>query len=547
MKKTITDISKKYNYSSIIEKIESINKTPTIKIGFIGEYSAGKTSLINSIVNTHLPVDILPTTKAICRITPVEGLEKNSYYKENFEGENEQISFKEFSDIIRTEQKEIVLSVNTPPCDVLPMGVSFVDTPGIHTVEGEEQNLTFNYLSFLDAAIVCINITEGTINKKLVDFICNPKIKHLQDYMLFALTWADRKTDAEASVVIENIVNLLKKYVDDGILSLNNIENKVFTVSSNENNANRVYGLLKENILADLPIIYERKINEELKLIGKDLLELLEEQLRISTFDSSQIEKEIEKVEKEENDLKNKLKDQKEKVSQLEEKLNERIKSALEGHLYSLKTAKTAEDVHSVVEAINTDLHDTIDSIIKRYLGIVDDTSKHLTFDLESNINILIKRIENISQVMKTIASAALTTMLPGTGALDVAQAIGGAAISEAGKNATKELTKCQKFFLALNNLNPVNSVFDLVSNEVSYHLCKAEFNKLRNLIVDLIMTEIDVIYNEQIVTPLNDKIYEKKKMLEGLGDKQNEAYKRFIELKGDLKDDINSIKAKIC
>ena len=171
MKKTITDISKKYNYSSIIEKIESINKTPTIKIGFIGEYSAGKTSLINSIVNTHLPVDILPTTKAICRITPVEGLEKNSYYKENFEGENEQISFKEFSDIIRTEQKEIVLSVNTPPCDVLPMGVSFVDTPGIHTVEGEEQNLTFNYLSFLDAAIVCINITEGTINKKLVDFI----------------------------------------------------------------------------------------------------------------------------------------------------------------------------------------------------------------------------------------------------------------------------------------------------------------------------------------------------------------------------------------
>ncbi|MBR4253466.1 MAG: dynamin family protein, partial [Lentisphaeria bacterium] len=190
----VEQIARKYEINSLSDTIEKIRNTASIKIAFLGEFSAGKSSLINSILGTHLPTDILPTTKAICLIEPTEGITETEYFKET-DGIRSSVSFGEFSEIVSGE-KEDVAGMLIAPCKVLPMGSIFIDTPGFHTAVGKEAQQTFSYLSMIDAAVLCINIAEGVINAQVMDFLTDQAFSMIQNHIVFALTGSDRKSPA---------------------------------------------------------------------------------------------------------------------------------------------------------------------------------------------------------------------------------------------------------------------------------------------------------------------------------------------------------------
>ncbi len=68
--------------------------------------------------------------------------------------------------------------------------------------------MTYGYLAMLDAAVVCVNVTEGIINRKLLDFICSAQLRHLHKHMVFALTWADKKTAIELEQIRQYVPEL---------------------------------------------------------------------------------------------------------------------------------------------------------------------------------------------------------------------------------------------------------------------------------------------------------------------------------------------------
>ena len=69
LKDRLDDIIDRYKLSDYRAQLDKNIEGEGIKIGFLGAFSSGKTSLLNSIFSgLNLPVDIAPTTKSICFI-----------------------------------------------------------------------------------------------------------------------------------------------------------------------------------------------------------------------------------------------------------------------------------------------------------------------------------------------------------------------------------------------------------------------------------------------------------------------------------------------
>lgn len=76
-----TQVQLKNKEESSIKAIESNN---LIKVTISGHFNAGKTSLINALVEQHrlLPVDTIPTTSIPCEIYPA--VDENNQYAQIF-------------------------------------------------------------------------------------------------------------------------------------------------------------------------------------------------------------------------------------------------------------------------------------------------------------------------------------------------------------------------------------------------------------------------------------------------------------------------------
>ena len=142
-RQNIESIIAKYELSSVGESLNEALGTPTAKIGFIGPFSSGKTSIVNALLGTNLPVDIKPTTKSICIIEPVAGIESSRYFRDS-EGNREQVDFMTVCDIINGDSAGDAV-VQIQPGNVLHEGMVFVDTPGIDSMGSEEAELTYSY------------------------------------------------------------------------------------------------------------------------------------------------------------------------------------------------------------------------------------------------------------------------------------------------------------------------------------------------------------------------------------------------------------------
>lgn len=63
--RALREMAEEYGLESVMERLDAIKRDTASRLVFLGEFSSGKTSLINKIVSMKLPVGTKPTTKAI--------------------------------------------------------------------------------------------------------------------------------------------------------------------------------------------------------------------------------------------------------------------------------------------------------------------------------------------------------------------------------------------------------------------------------------------------------------------------------------------------
>ena len=148
MKKDLLELAEKYELEQLTEKIESLNYLANLKVGFLGEFSTGKSTLLNAMIGKKiLPVDVIPTTKSITHIVPKNELENEEFFKVENDGSLTKIDKVDFQDIA-TGSKEGKTELNIPANDILKESYFFVDTPGLASLAKADTDITFGYLPF---------------------------------------------------------------------------------------------------------------------------------------------------------------------------------------------------------------------------------------------------------------------------------------------------------------------------------------------------------------------------------------------------------------
>lgn len=190
-------------------------------IAFVGEFSAGKTSIVNRILSQDNPnIPQLPvSTKATTAIpTYIAGGSTVSYSFISGDGKRKTIledTFKKVSKDILDQVKGVsslikyfVMTYENPNLK----GLSILDTPGFNSNDSEDRDRTIEVINECDALFWVFDVNAGTVNRSSISIIKEKLNKPL--YVVI------NKVDTKADSEVQKVENLIKKTLSDAGLQV---------------------------------------------------------------------------------------------------------------------------------------------------------------------------------------------------------------------------------------------------------------------------------------------------------------------------------------
>ncbi len=540
MKEKLLAIAEQYQLDEFQRQIKEILALNSIKIAFLGAFSAGKTSLINALLGLKLPVSIKPTTKSICLIEPDESMETNKYF-EDCGLERKDILFTEFQDILNGERNGIA-GIRVKPSCLLPLGSVFIDTPGIDNTGSSEGDLTTAYLQFVDAAIICIDVNQGTITNNILQYLQRPELSLVREKMVFVLTHADpEKGDGAYNRVIQEVTKQIEKW-----LQITNAKDKVVAVDSYKPGlTEKIELILQKNILAKHNAIVEERIEANLKRLAHEMLNVLKNRKDNLKLDDASISKKIVEVNKAIDAIENEKYKHRNDMSNLEDELTSNIAQQMKefaSSFASVQSNQVATEVKTMMNVIN----ESSQCIVNKYLKNVN-LSKSLTNVGMDDVIASFKSVDNIKNVAVTIAtSVAVAYVGPAAGLGNAAEAIGGGVVQNMAKEGSKETIKTVakegmkevakegvktaakegmktvaketgkkaffgKMLQGLANTIEKANPFEQIGTLVAAKVKESNFNeiiatKAKN-IAQMIVNSVQISFEEQVLTPIANRL----------------------------------------
>lgn len=257
----------------------------------VGEFSAGKTTLINSLTDSKkLETATKPTTKTIYEIH----FGCDSCYAEVFDQNGIKRDVNDLSLLKNDEltDSEVVNIFDTSK--QVPSGIILVDTPGLSSSDPRHKQTLVDFLPQADGILLVVDV-NAQLTRSLTEFVDSMKLAHRPVFLV--ITQCATKPTSE--------IERVRKYIADNCnLSLN----MVACVSAKEGDLSQLCDLLaavqqeKGRILTEvnkyrIKEIVSRMISgmdELLKASSSD--EKLEEAIRAKEQELRQIDRNIEKI-----------------------------------------------------------------------------------------------------------------------------------------------------------------------------------------------------------------------------------------------------------
>ena len=190
-------------------------------IAFVGEFSAGKTSIVNRILSQDNPnIPLLPvSTKATTAIpTYISGGSGTFYQFVTPNHELKMISEATFKRVDKGVLENIkgvssliqyfVMTYKNPNLNNL----SILDTPGFNSNDKEDAQRTISVINECDALFWVFDVNAGTINRSSISLIK----EHLQKPLFVVINKVDTKAKSE----VDKVEALIKKTLSDAGLKI---------------------------------------------------------------------------------------------------------------------------------------------------------------------------------------------------------------------------------------------------------------------------------------------------------------------------------------
>ena len=383
--------------SLIEQKIQQIHAP--FQIAVVGEFTRGKTTLINALLGQSvLTSDRRPNTAACTRLNygdhnrirvtylnsiaspPIEISSQNLAADLASYTSDAAMDPDRYEALLRREEKSLAEQVDTVnvwlPADFLGQhGYEVIDTPGLGSVFDSHQAVTYNIISQVDA-ILFLTQFNALIGEEELFFLSSLR-EHL-DRFLFVLTKVDlavAEQNAQRSIqrAVEFVQSVLMAQLDFSDISVHPVAANLAIEEQNYKES----GMIELSHALDQKIVSACGHDRLLKLcrsaythhfwVKQDVqleIEHLESQLSRNTLEQSRLTAIQRSTEQFEGQLRHLLSHQTEEILQQSlsslEKLSNRLYSGILGTLnkLNLRALKTA----------NTHLYTTIDQLVQDWL-----------------------------------------------------------------------------------------------------------------------------------------------------------------------------------
>lgn len=184
-----------------------------VKIAFIGEFSAGKTSIVNRLLSENnpkalqLPTSAMPTTAIPTYISGRRGGGGATYRFYTPDSTLKEVSENTFRKVNKEVLEEVggvasmikyfVMAYANPALEHL----SILDTPGFSSQDKEDEERTMEVINECDALFWVVDVNSGTINNRSLKIIK----KYLQKPLYIVINKVDSKAATEVDAVEHTI------------------------------------------------------------------------------------------------------------------------------------------------------------------------------------------------------------------------------------------------------------------------------------------------------------------------------------------------------
>jgi hypothetical protein len=207
----LTTIVERYNFTSLSEQLKNNSASIQARIGFVGEFSSGKSTLINAILGEALlPSRSAPTTANVIQIEADANMLETEYFVVGADGCSTKIDGSRFADLA-CGSSEGLLRMCLRPRGLLQPGMQLIDSPGINALVSGHAEVTLAQLSLLDGLVVCLHCEMGTVPANMLEFLAREEIQGIAHKLLFVLTAADQKSPASVLRVADSMENALRR------------------------------------------------------------------------------------------------------------------------------------------------------------------------------------------------------------------------------------------------------------------------------------------------------------------------------------------------
>jgi len=563
----VKSFSEKYEINQISEELSKLanSKDINVSVAFLGEFSSGKSTLINALLGRKiLPAMAKPTTKNIIKVIPKKDIDTLKFYVETEDGIQE-IEPIEFRDYALGEKKGNTI-VEVPATELLPEGFTFIDTPGISSLDKTDTDITFGYLPFIDGAVICQDINFGGFTGSVIKFLKENLPEELKDKFIFALTKADTKPKNEVEKIKESAVTTLKEEI-----GYQDAENRVaacsplrFLDTGEEAALLEFKQTLKEIIVDKKAELSKHRKKKILIQLTSNLIESLKNIKKNSSLNLDDINEKIKLSEMRVYELKKQKEQLQDKLILLTDKLINKYERILMSKIPALKEISSQEEASQILDQISQELQSVTQRSIERFLKT--NFSENVTIpELQAEIERSISQILTIADTIKTVLRMLLVVALPGGGEIDIIQAGIGYLLSEAAdsnreneneykknKDKTKSSNKDKSESKGKKALNVIVSIvqkLDVPGKLVDFgakHLIesklKGKFPQIARDLAFNITEELEEILEEKF-QDIDDELKRQVEELNKLKKEKNRKEEEFKSFLKELDNDISKLK----
>lgn len=391
--------------SNIIEKANLLKekiKSCEIIIPLVGEFSSGKSSLLNAMLKKQIfPVDITPTTFVVNEVR--FSSEKDFIEIEYENGETkiiEQLIDLNLENYATAKMVKVFSTIQ-----YLPKNICIVDMPGLSSDIAKHEEVLKEYVPKSDAIFLVSDINQGTLTQTTLKFLDFTKVINKKIFLILT------KSDTKAVEEIEEIKSYFRKNFD--------LFDDVITTSARKNKLEELNELIKKmNYIASEILI--DSVSKHFKEICISTLSLLKEQLKNSQLDISEIKKKEQDTENAikilEEDFENKLRKLQEGIEEAKDKAVVKFSKYMESQINKLVNIYF-KDTENFQNELEKSVRSAIDAAAKTFvkevkikIGEFENEIKSISFDPQ--VSLTVKNI--ITGINEIIMAVLLNLIVPG-------------------------------------------------------------------------------------------------------------------------------------